>query len=266
MEPDHPLADREAFNAFVYFPLEDAVKELLEREKEKQLEEFVEDALPQGVPDVMKGKKSIVLFRHVATSNYEINRFAMVADAFPQFQPLIFEYGEDSFNDVNEYKYCLGKLRFHKGINKKGEPIVEYVSIIDFTKSNKKPISSLTTHWGERLVDFHHKLFNTSFPQLKESVFDLSGWLGQIAPDAKQYYKSFFTLFLKDAILFENFMPEGKELSFTRDIILPAILELEAESGVKPLLVALEPTEIEGDHFWLSHPYSDKVHLGENNT
>jgi hypothetical protein len=134
----------------------------------------------------MRGKKSIVLFRHVATSNYEINRFAMIADTFPDFQPLILEYTDDKFNDRNEWKYYLGKLRFHKGVNHKGESIFEHVNIINFNESNNKPISSLQTHWGERLVDFHHHLFHTSFPQLQGNTYDLSDWLHQIGPNAKQ--------------------------------------------------------------------------------
>lgn len=246
---------RETYNTFVYMPLEDAVKEILERQRDEQLEGYVENSLHAGVPDVMKRKKSLVLFRHVATSNFEINRFAMVADAFPDFQPLILEYLDDKFNDRNESKYHLGKLRFHKGLNKKGEALFESVGIINFNESNNKPISSLKTHWGESFVDFHHHLFLESFPQLKGQHFDLSDWLHQIGPNAKQYYKSFFTLFLRDAILFENFMPEGKEFNFTREVILPALLEIHEETGVKPLVVALEPTEIEGDSFWDSHPF-----------
>ena len=138
-----PTHDREAFNSFVYFPLEDAVRELLERERDKQLEEYVEKSLPDGLPDDMKGHKTFALFRHLATSNYEIHRFAMVADAFPEFKPLILEFAEDKFNDRNEWKYFLGKLRFHKGVDKHGQPIVEHLGIINFNESNNKPISSL---------------------------------------------------------------------------------------------------------------------------
>ncbi len=234
------------------------MRELLERERDKQLEEYVEKSLPDGLPDAMKGHKTFALFRHLATSNYEIHRFAMVADAFPEFKPLILEFAEDKFNDRNEWKYFLGKLRFHKGVDKHGQPIVEHLGIINFNESNNKPISSLHTHWGERFVDFHHRLFNTSFPQLKDNVYDLSDWLKNIAPSAKEYYKTFFTLFLRDGILFENFIPEGKEFTFTRDVILPALLEIQEETGKKPLVVALEPTDIEGDQFWLSHPHAVK--------
>lgn len=186
----------------------------------------------------------------------------MVADSFPELQPLILEYVEDQFNDRNECKHYLGKISLYKGKNKNGEDIFENTCIINFNESNNKPITSLHTHWGERLVDFHHRLFNTSFPQLKGSEHDLSGWLHEVGPSAKQYYKSFFTLLVKDAILFENFVVDGDELSFTRDIVLPAILDIQKECGVKPLIVALEPTEIEADKFWLSYPAETKKSLG----
>jgi hypothetical protein len=260
---DSQLLDREAFNSFVYCPLDKAVQELKKRQSNKRLEEYVERILPAGIPEIMRGKQNIALFRHIATSNYEISRFVMVADSFPEFQPLILEYTSDKFNDRNECKYYLGKLRFHKGINKKGETMFERVNIIKFNESNNKPISSLFTHWGERLVDFHHRLFNASFPQLKGGVYDLSDWLHKVGPSAKQYYKSFFTLFIKDAILFENFLLDGKEDSFTKEIILPALEDIQKECNVKPLIVALEPTDIEGDQFWLSHPYKVKQLLDE---
>lgn len=197
-----------------------------------------------------------MLFRHVATSNYEIQRFAMVADAYPELTPIIFEYQDDTFNDLNEYKHHLGKLRFHKGINKHGELLFERMSIIDFPASNTKPLSSLRTFSGEGLVDLHHRLLKASFPNLVDITYDLSRWLRDIAPSARDYYKTFLKLFVKDAILFENFALDGRERLFTQEVILPAIIDIESECGYKPIIVALEPTEIEGDNFWLSHPYS----------
>ena len=70
-------------------------------------------------------------------------------------------------------------------------------------------------------------------------------------------------MFLQDGVLFENFLMDGKEQKFTEEVILPAILEIEAECGYKPLIVALEPTGIEGDHFWLSHPFQNKLFVDQ---
>lgn len=249
------LDNREGFNRYTYVSVEEALSKVLERSNDAGLEEYRTHGLPKGLPEILHGRKCVVLFRHVATSNYEIQRFAMVADTYPELTPVVFEYQEDTFNDINDYKYHLGKLRLHKGFNRNGEPIVERRSIIDFTKSNGKPLSSLVTFSGERLVDVHHRLFSASFPHLKNSICDISFWLKDIAPTARDYYKTFLRLFVKDAVLFENFATDGRERAFTRDIILPAIEEIERECGCKPLIVALEPTDIEGDCFWLSHPH-----------
>ncbi len=51
-------------------------------------------------------------------------------------------------------------------------------------------------------------------------------------------------------------MVENKnELLFIKNIFLPAFLKIYRETTYKPLIVALEPTEIEGDRFWLCHPH-----------
>jgi len=253
------LSDRDAFNSFVYIPWKDALEELERRQQSKEIEEYLKAVLPHGIPPVMRGKKNLVLFRHIATSNYEIHRFMAVADALDaHFRPLILEYTNDKFNDRNEGKYFLGKLSFHKGLNKNGEAIWENTRIVDFNASNNKPISSIETTWGQSLVELHHELFHKSFPKHIENTADISDWLRAFGVSAKDYYKPFLALFLRDGILFENFLLEKNELGFTQQVILPAIKDLIRESGFKPLIVALEPTEIEGDQFWYSHPPHDK--------
>jgi hypothetical protein len=254
MEMNTPLSDREEFNSFVYLQLGEALDELNKRHNDKKLEAYVKKMLPGGIPEIMLGKKNIAIFRNLATPNFEIHRFAQVADALPEFNPIIFEYLDDKYVRVNEAKRLLGEPRFYKGMNANMQPTFEKMEIVGFNESNGHKISSLITHWGEKLVDAHHRSLIHRFPNLKNSLFDLSDWLQKIAPNAKQYYKSFFLLFLRDGILLENYLPGGKELAFTRDVILPALREIKKESGYKPLIVALEPTDIEGDMFWLAHP------------
>ncbi|HVX91403.1 MAG TPA: hypothetical protein VHC20_07380 [Candidatus Paceibacterota bacterium] len=263
MEVNEILSSREKFNSLVYTPWEQALEELRHRKSNAQLDAFLGRLLPHGVPPAMRGAQSMVLFRHIATSNYEIYRFLAVADALHELKPLILEYGEDKFNDRNEGKYFLGKLCFHKGVNKKGEAVWESIRVIDFNASNNKPISAVTTIWGQSLVDFHHELFQKSFPRHTDCAHDISEWLRSFGPTAKDYYKQFLALFLRDGILFENFFIDEKEFSFTKTVIVPAIEELIAEAGVKPLIVTLAPTEIEGDQFWHAHPYTQKAIVDE---
>ena len=172
-------------------------------------------------------------------------------------QPLILEYLSDKFTNRNEWKYYLGRISAYKGKNKKDESIFETKMVIDFLKSDMKPLSEVKTHWDESLVDMHHRLFLRYFPMMKGGIFDMSLWLKEHGNNAKEYYKSFLKLFIKDGILFENFLINGKELAFTKNIILPALIDIEKETGMRPLIVALEPTDIEGDQFWLSHPHQE---------
>lgn len=256
------LANRPIFDSLVYTPWQEALKELERRQSDPSIGVYLDHTLPHGVPETLRGKKIMALFRHIATSNYEIHRFMMVADSLGELEPVILEYLDDKFNDRNEGKYFLGKLCFHKGTNKNGEAIWESVRIIDFNASNNKPISSLHTSWGESFVGFHHDLFRQSFPKHTQGMLDLSDWLRSIG-GAREYYKAFLSLFLRGGILFENFYPNGVETQFTRDVVLPSIMEITKETGMKPLIVTLAPTEIEGDQFWQSHPYREKSLIEE---
>lgn len=261
MSIDELFKDRDSFNNYAYTHWEDALAELDRRASDEKLQSYIDSLLPHGLPPVMEGKRSMVLFRHIATPNYEIQRFLICADSLDTLQPLILEYTNDKFNNRNEMKFVLGKVPFHKGLNKLGEPIIERHNIIDINASNNKPISEVETVWGQRLVDFHHEMFEHSFPHLKGNVFDLSEWLHKFGPSARDYYKGFLALFLRDAVLFENFLVDGKEYEFTRDVIMPAFMEIEQECGVRPLIIALEPTHIEGDQFWISHDIKHKHHI-----
>jgi hypothetical protein len=247
------------FNKFIYTPVEEAIKELDSRLNNTKLDKYTEKVLAgNNIPEIMKNRKSMVLFRHVATLNYEVRRFIIAADALDELYPIIFEYTADKFNNRNDWKFSLGKISLSNGVNKKKEQMFECKNIIDTNGSNNKQICSINTHWNQPLVDFHHEIFTKGFPHLKDNIYDLSNWLHKFGPTAKEYYKPFFTLFLKHGILFENFLLNGDELEFTKKVILPIILEIIKETGVKPLIVALEPTDIEGDKFWLSHPSHEK--------
>jgi hypothetical protein len=253
--------DKEALATAIYTPWQEAFEQLERRRSDPALRAYVEKSLgSQGLPPVMREKKSIVLFRHVATPNFEITRFMACADTFSTFQPLILEYTDDQFNDRNQWKYFLGKLRFHKGTNKDGSLMLfENSNIINFNESNTKPLSSIKTKWGQGLIDFHHELFTKRFVSSTPPFYDLSAWLHAYGPSAKDYYQKFLTFFLCDAVLFDNFRLDAAEFQFTKEVILPAFFAIEAECGVKPLLVTLAPTEFEADEFWYSHTFPTKA-------
>jgi hypothetical protein len=248
------INNREAFNNFVYTPVSLAVLELEKRQSENILKEYLDEHISAGIPKAMVGKKNIILHRQVVTPNYETIRFVGAADAL-EFNPIFFEYSSDKFVTESENKYALGHLGFYNGVGKKGGVKIDHLNIIDFNKANGKKICDVKTFWGQPLMEFHHEMFSNRFSQLEQNIFDGSKWYSESGQVAKSYYKPFLLLLLKHGILFDNFMLDSKELPFTRDILLPTLIQIKNELGIKPLIVALEPTDIEGEEFWTCYPY-----------
>jgi hypothetical protein len=44
---------------------------------------------------------------------------------------------------------------------------------------------------------------------------------------------------------------------------LPAFIHVYEETGLKPLIVALEPTDTEDDEYWISYPHEEKSFIAE---
>ncbi|MFZ2620950.1 MAG: hypothetical protein WAX85_02480 [Minisyncoccia bacterium] len=247
---DELVKDRKAFNKFVYTPFDEAIKEIGKRKSDKSIHDL------NFVPGILKKAPRAIMFRQLVTPNYEISRFVSISELCG-LEPLFFEYYNDKFTSNNVWKHSLGKMFFCKGRSKDGQARVETLNVIDFNRSNGKSISSVKTLWGQSLVNFHHELFIRRFKNFKDIFFDASNWFHDNGGNASGYYKQFLSLFIKDAILFDNFLLDDKELTFTKEVFLLAFISIIKETGVKPLIVALEPTEIEEDRFWMCHPYED---------
>lgn len=247
------ISDRKAFDAFVYTPVREAIIELERRWNDKKIK------TPKFVPPLLKDGFRAIQYVCVITPNYQISRYIGIADAL-QLEPLIFEQTQDKFTSNNEWKHSLGKLRFFMGMSKSGQSRVEHLNVIDFNKANGQTIADVKTFWNQSLVDFHHELFFKAFPHLtaEKHIFEASEWLKRQGGTPREYYKSLLSLLIKHAIQFENFMLDEKELWFTKEIFLPTFIEIYKKTGLKPLIVALEPTNIEGDQFWISYPYQEK--------
>lgn len=241
------INNRQKFNELLYTPIDEAIAELKKRSKDDSIKS------PFEIPSAFKNGLKAVLHRQLVTPNYEVLRFVSIADGM-ELDPVFFEYTADKFVTENDWKYKLGCQSFYFGQGKKGGIKVKDCKVIDFNKSNGKKISEVKTLWGQPLIDFHHELFLNRFPYLKDNIFDGSEWYKKNGGNAKEYYKPFLSFFIKHGILFENFLLDYKELAFTKEVFLPAFLEIQKETGLKPLVVALEPTETEEDVFWLSHP------------
>lgn len=257
---DNLVSDRKAFNAFVYTPLADAIQELKKRAVNKSLHEKIELLVQKDMPFILKkGKPRAVMFRQIATPNYEMRRFLHLLENIQELDPMVGEYCDDKFFSINEQKRYWGKIIYFEGLDKP----TSHTHIINFTESEGKKISEVQTVHGKSLVEFHHDLFEkTFFPVKKDTFYNISEWIYNHGKVAREYYKPVLAWFLSHAILFENFvLTDPKELIFIKEVFLPAFIAIYQETGYKPLIVDLLPTHVEDRKFWFCHPKDSQAHI-----
>lgn len=263
---DELVNNREKFDNYVYFStMEEAMAELERRRNDKDLQTKVAEYFKDvGIPEPFKHEPRLTLFRQVATPNIEVSRFLIIADGV-EMKPLFLEYYDDKFTSNNEWKLYLGKLAFYEGVGKKGGNKIGYKTIIDFNKFNGKLIRDVETLWGENLVNFHKSLFSVNYTHIDDNIFfDGSAWFAKCGGNAGDYYKYFLALMIEKGILLENFMLSDSEHFFTKQIFLPAFNFIYTNFGIKPIIVALNPTQLEAEEFWLCQNPKTQLWFKEN--
>lgn len=248
------MNDRNIFNQIVYTPLSEALRLLDERRKDPVLMAKVEKLLKGDIPEIFINKKCAVLSRHVATPNKESVRFISIAKENGLY-PVFFEFHDDKFTAQNQFKHSLGQLYIPGKIGKKNGSTVERITIVDFNKHGSKKLREVKTLWDESLVDFHKRLFSIHNYNLGDfQAHDESSWYKNNGGKANEYYTNLLLMFTCFGILFENFLTsKDSEGDFTKKIVLPNIQKVMNLVGVKPIIVPLEPLDLETDNFWYHH-------------
>jgi hypothetical protein len=260
------MSDRKLFNETVYTPLSEAIKILEERQKDKKLVKKIEELLNNDIPEPFKkiGKYG-VSGKQVATPNHDTRWFIELTKDHG-LKTVFYEYHKDKFISKNSFKHSLGQLHIHEEkTNRKGNHIEEKITIIDFNKNDGKLLKDVVTVWGEPLIDFHKRLFQATGHNLLDFVFyDSSDWLKRNGEIAKTYYEKDLLIYICHGILFENFLLEGEEGEFTKDILLPALEKVVQLTGLKPLIVPIPPMDTEEDAHWISYGREIKPFLKLN--
>jgi hypothetical protein len=234
-----------------YCPIEDAADQLRSRCVVSSLR--TESALERH----LSARPYAVLFRQVATPNYELHRFVDLASA-AGLTPLVLEFHQDKFVTRNAIKYSLGRMGFHAGTGKKGGPRIRFLSVADLPAADGRQLCHAVTRWGQGLVSFHHELLS-SRPVLRGvELFDGSDWFLSHNGGAGEYYADFLSLFVRHAVLFESFLYSPQERQFTTEVVIPAFAAASARHGCRPLVCRLDPADSEGLPYWLQYP--DELH------
>lgn len=237
----------------IYTSLGEAEAEIKKRHNDPALKKRLEDFWGENKPNfICETGPRAVLSKSIITPNKEFKYFLDVSNIL-NLDKCFFEYHRGKFVGKNQEKRHLGKMFFHHGKGKKNGDKTEHISVVDFNKHEGKKMSEVDTVFDKKMVDFHHELINKSLPNEKFNLTDISEWFDKTRYlDA--YYVYYLSLFIRDHILFENFLFDEKEESkFTLDKFLPSFEKVTKIFGVKPIIVPLLPHEHEKNDLWFSY-------------
>ncbi len=224
----------------IYIKSHQAVSELQRRKKNKTLDGmiekwFCENHLPEGFVNLTKHNVVGVLARHVPSYKYEDIKFIEIANKLGII-PYWISYRKDTFTTRNPDKNSLWKLSVPNG---KGLRNIKLLKRPD--RYERFSLDQIVLRNGEKLVDFHKRIRKFFIPDLCENIVECSPWLGKFK-NSREYYKYYLALFIKHAILFEEFHPQGSnkdEDKFRMQVVEPAIVKIEEFFGLKPLIVRI---------------------------
>ena len=243
----------------IYTSLEEAKNEIRRRWNDNELRKKVDEFLGSDIPEPFKAGPRAVLARPIMTPDIEHLGFLKLSKKI-ELSPISWEFKKDKFFTINEDKLSLAKLNFYKGDNE-GKPVISSKKIISFKNCEGTTIDELMTTWGENLVEFHHRILGMSKSDVE--LFDASCWQASKGKRAGDYYPFFFGIFIRNGVLFENFLTSGSELKFTTDIVIPAFNKVTAEFGLRPLIVELLPRDEACNKYWWCYPKEVEDFIGD---
>ncbi|MFA6159465.1 MAG: hypothetical protein WC678_00025 [Parcubacteria group bacterium] len=233
----------------IYVSLDEAREEIRKRWNDVELRKKVEEELGDNFMPEFKDNPRAVLFRQICPADNGFE-FFFYSGKYIKAEPLILEYHDDMFVSFNEEKKGLGRLRVRLN---DGSPAM--IDIMNFHENEKKKLGECVLKTGEKLVDFHHNLFNISMHRV--DCIENSNWFHNIG-DASRYYYYVLLHFVAHGVLFDVFQSEEDEAEdvFTREIVLPTIEKIKQKFNIKPLIIRLYPSNqsTEEDFYWWCYP------------
>lgn len=234
-------------------PLE-AAAELKKRQNIPGLRRRVEEYLQGDIPEYFKNGPVLYLGRHIATPNFETLRFIHIVEPLGM-KTVVSEDTGDLFVSQNHAKRALCKLPIcHRITQKKNRyhEKVEYFTVVDFKEAEGKRFFDIETVWGERLVDFHTRLFAELVDGHAERHDD-SSWIDRNhRGNLLEHFKKLLALFIVHGIFFEDYVP--RDANFVQNVFRPAMRFVEEKFGYRPLISQLVPESPESELFWICYP------------
>lgn len=227
----------------------DAAREALGRRwQDTTLRRAVENELGDNFMPQFTVRPRAVSFRQLASPDNGF-MFFFHAAKYIGATPLILEYHDDMFTHLNEEKKGLGRLHVMTQDGMKAR-----VDIMDFHANEKKSLGACKLKTGERLVEFHHRLFERSGCTIE--LLDNSAWFRRYG-EPKDFYYRLFLHYVAHGLTLESLFDEtASGVAFLNEVVEPAIERIERRYGLKPLVVRQYPTEQteDEDFYWWAYP------------
>lgn len=202
----------------------------------------------------VEGRPRAILFRQVATPNYELRRFLRVCRR-QGFDPVILRYHADKMSCHNLFKRSLIHPMFVKGVGKGGKPYFIKRPLLRIDAVDNHPMTEITLA-GRSMPEFHDNLLRDALEGLDIRTIDGSDWFGSYSRGARDYYIEIFLGLTAGLFLFEDFITDFKEQRFFGEVVRPAYEEASRMLGKSPAIVPLCPNRRMVSPLWYAYPES----------
>jgi hypothetical protein len=223
----------------LYTPRDEALAQLRERREDEKLRAAVEEFHRPCPPTFLRREPGAFLFRNIVTPNREFARFVATVNQ-TDLSPMGLEFTDDRFRASNPEKHRRCRPSFEIVPDR-----FRGLHLMDGSPLEGRKLGELKLKNGTALPQFHRALMRHTFPEFVRHQVDISRWFSEARRD-KFYYLHYLALFIRDGILFENFLAaDPEELRFAREHVIPSFTRAVELFSVRPLIVPLVPLDKE---------------------
>lgn len=205
------------------------------------------------------GRPRAILFRQIATPNYELRRFLRLC-ARSDYAPVILQYHADRMSCHNTFKRSLVAPMFLEGVSRTGQPFFRRQVLTNVEKVDRLQLAKVSVS-GRPLPSIHTDLLRLALPDERMELVEGSHWFGQYPAGAQDYYVDLFAALTGNLILFEDFVTSGEDGPFFERVVRPAFDAACSILGIRPLVRRLYDNRRMASPLWYAYPASYRAHF-----
>lgn len=199
------------------------------------------------------GRPVALLFRQVATPNYELISFVRRARRHG-FEPVVVEHALDRFSVHNAAKRALVTLPVVVGLDCRGRAILRRQNLVEHNSADGRPLGGIVLRTGESLTGFHRRKLHEVMGRAAPRRVELGDLVASAADGAAAYYGDVFRLLGGRVALFEDFVTDAQTARFFERIVRPAYDQAVLDLGRRPQITRLMNGRRASSPLWNAYP------------